>query len=190
MTIDSSVRLEHWGSGDGDLLRRLLGVPEMTLYLGGPETPAKLAERQARYENPATRAYRIVAEGMSEGVGWVGYWEHTKDGQDVWEVGWSVVPEFQGRGVATSAMRLLLEMIREQPEGRRFVHAYPSVDNGASNGVCRKLGFMLLGAYDAEYPPGNPVRLNDWRYHLFPEVESAGQRDGRTVAYPVGESRN
>ena len=27
----------------------------------------------------------------------------------------------------------------------------------------------LLGAYDAEYPPGTPRRLNDWRFDLRPE---------------------
>ena len=44
----------------------------------------------------------------------------------------------------------------------RFMHAYPSVDNPPSNAICRKLGFTLLGEHDFEYPPGNPMRCNDW----------------------------
>ena len=61
-------------------------------------------------------------------------------------------------------MALLLDVIRE--DARRPVHAFPSVDNAASNAVCRKLGFEFLGAFDFEYPPGNPLRCNDWRLEL------------------------
>jgi hypothetical protein len=47
----AQVRLEPWAEGDLPLLRKLLGDPEMTKYLGGPESEEKLAERQGRYEN-------------------------------------------------------------------------------------------------------------------------------------------
>ena len=67
--------------------------------------------------------------------------------------------------MASAATRLALE--RARPDGdRRYVFAYPSVDNGPSNGLCRKLGFDLVGTTDYEYPPGNPLRCNDWRYDL------------------------
>jgi RimJ/RimL family protein N-acetyltransferase len=47
------------------------------------------------------------------------------------------------------------------------VHAFPSVDNAPSNAICRKLGFTLLdGAIEFEYPPGNLLRCNDWRFDL------------------------
>ncbi|MGI8711878.1 MAG: hypothetical protein ACR2NR_01595 [Solirubrobacteraceae bacterium] len=41
---------------------------------------------------------------------------------------------------------------------RRFVHAFPSVENAASNAVCRSAGFALLGPIEAEYPPGTTRR--------------------------------
>jgi RimJ/RimL family protein N-acetyltransferase len=47
------------------------------------------------------------------------------------------------------------------------VHAFPSVANAASNAICRKLGFTLLGEYQVEYPPGHPLTINDWRLDLF-----------------------
>lgn len=50
----------------------------------------------------------------------------------------------------------------------RFLHAFPSVDNAPSNSVCQKVGFTLLGAMDFEYPPGHPLRCNDWVLDLFP----------------------
>jgi RimJ/RimL family protein N-acetyltransferase len=51
--------------------------------------------------------------------------------------------------------------------GLRSMHAFPSVDNPASNAICRKLGFTLLGARDFEFPPGSFMRCNDWRLELF-----------------------
>jgi RimJ/RimL family protein N-acetyltransferase len=62
-------------------------------------------------------------------------------------------------------MRLALERARE--DGRyRYVDAYPSVENAASNVVCRKLGFAFLGEIDVEYPPGKTMHSNRWRFDL------------------------
>jgi RimJ/RimL family protein N-acetyltransferase len=50
------------------------------------------------------------------------------------------------------------------------------VDNAASNALCRKLGFVLVGETDVEYPPGHMMRCNDWRIDLTapsPETEPA-----------------
>ncbi len=85
------------------------------------------------------------------------------------EIGWSVLPGAQGRGVATSATRAAIA--RAGAERRhRFLHAYPSVGNAPSNAVCRKLGFTLLGARDLEYPKGSTMRCNDWRLALYANV--------------------
>ena len=154
-----TVRLEKWAAGDLPLLTALLGDPAMTEHLGGPESPEKLAERQARYEKPETQMFKIVD---GEPVGSVGYWP-THDGE--YEVGWSVLPAHQGRGYATEGMRLLLELIRAEGD-RRYVAAYPSVDNAPSNAVCRKLGLELLGPREFEYPKGNFMQCNEWRLDL------------------------
>ena len=50
MSDRGAVRLEPWGEGDLPLLEQLLGNPKMMEHLGGPESPEKIAERQARYE--------------------------------------------------------------------------------------------------------------------------------------------
>lgn len=71
------MRIEPWGEGNLPLLERLLGDPEMTRFVGGPESPEKLADRQSRYEKPDSRQYRVVVEETGEGVGWVGYWDLT-----------------------------------------------------------------------------------------------------------------
>ena len=136
----------------------------MTEHVGGPESADKIAERQARYQVPGSRQYRIVVDG--EDAGWVGYWEREWLGEKVWETGWSVLPGFQGRGVASEATRKLIEIARTETT-LRYVHAYPSVDNAPSNAICRKVGFELMGDYEFEYPKGNFMRCNDWRYDLL-----------------------
>ena len=153
-----SLRLERWAAGDLPLLTALLGDPAMMEHLGGPESAEKLAERQLRYEREPGM-YKIVDD---EPVGSVGFWER---GDDAYEVGWSVLPAAQGRGYATAAMRLLLDVIRAEGD-RRYVHAYPSVENGPSNAICRKLGFTLLGAQEFEYPKGHFMQCNDWQLDL------------------------
>jgi RimJ/RimL family protein N-acetyltransferase len=160
------IRLEPWRPGDLPLLDRLLGDPAMMAHLGGPQPPAKIAERQTRYEQDP-RQLRIVDEATGEGIGWVGYWEREWRDMDVYEIGWSVLPGFQGRGIASQATRGALDAARADGD-RRYVHAYPSVENAPSNGVCRKVGFELLGPLDFEWPPdsGTMMRCNDWRFDL------------------------
>ena len=48
----------------------------------------------------------------------------------------------------------------------RFVHAFPSVENLASNAICRKAGFTLLEEADFEYPKGRWMRCYDWAFDL------------------------
>jgi RimJ/RimL family protein N-acetyltransferase len=164
-----SIRLEPWGEHDLPLLRKMLGDPEMTVHLGGPESEAKLIERQGRYgrlaDSGTGRMFKIVDDATGVGVGSVGYWEKDWGGAAVYEIGWMVIPEFQGRGIAAAATALAIDRAREDG-GRRRMHAFPSVENAPSNAICRKLGFELAEEIDFEYPPGSVMRCNDWRLDL------------------------
>lgn len=167
----SEYRIEPWGVNDLPLLQRLLGDPAMTEHLGGPESPEKIVERHGRYlgehgQEPA-QMFKVVEVTTGESVGSVGYWERESRGGPVWETGWLVLPEFQGRGIATEATRQVIELCRAE-RIHRYLFAYPSVDNTASNAICRKLGFELLVVEEYEYPKGsgNILRCNDWRLDL------------------------
>jgi RimJ/RimL family protein N-acetyltransferase len=138
----------------------------MMEHLGGPESEEKIAERQARYEKPGSKQFKIVDEATGEGAGWVGYWEREWRGEEVYEIGWAVIPAFQGRGIAAAATLEAIAIAREDGE-RRFLHAYPSVDNAPSNAICRKAGFTLLGLVEFEYPKGHFMQCSDWRLDLF-----------------------
>ena len=165
-----AVELRPWAEGDLALLHRLMGDPAMTRYLGGPETPEKINERHERYlrvDPGQGRMFAIVVGSERAAAGVIGYWDMEWQGRAVWETGWSVLPEFQGQGVATRAALLVIEQARAE-NTRRFLHAFPAVENRPSNAVCRKAGFTLQGPYDFEYPPGHPLRCNDWSMDLDP----------------------
>jgi RimJ/RimL family protein N-acetyltransferase len=163
--VPDSVRLEPWGEGDLPLLERLLGDPKMTEHLGGPESPEKIADRHARYLKAESGLFKIVDEATGQAVGWVGYWSRTWRDEEVYEIGWSVLPAFQGRGIAgMGTAQAIAEASSERKH--RFIHAFPSVDNAPSNAICRKLGFTLVETAQFEYPKGNFMQCNDWRLDL------------------------
>jgi RimJ/RimL family protein N-acetyltransferase len=164
------VRLRPWSAADGDLLARLVGDPAMMEHLGGPESSEQIAARQARYEQDPG-CLKIVADGGD--VGWVGFWDREWRGETVYELGWAVLPAAQGRGIARAATSLALEAARATGL-RSWAHAFPGVENVASNRLCERLGFTLLEAVEFEYPPGNVMRCNDWRIGLDRTSTAAG----------------
>jgi RimJ/RimL family protein N-acetyltransferase len=94
-------------------------------------------------------------------------------------MGWSVLPAFQGRGVAVAGTVKAIASARAE-QTRRYLHAFPSVSNAASNAICRKVGFALVEACDFEYPPGHVMRCNDWRLDL------TGHRSAESQSVSLG----
>ena len=161
--MSATVTLEPWGSGDLRLLERLMGDPLMTAHLRGPESPDRLRERQGRYEHLADgdRMFKIVEAASGASVGSVGFWTKEWREEQIYEVGWMVVPEFQGRGIAVAATAQAIELAR-RADNHRFMHAFPNLDNAPSNAICRKLGFELVEACQFEFPKGHFMTCNDW----------------------------
>ncbi|MEW2381422.1 GNAT family N-acetyltransferase [Micromonospora sp. NPDC047707] len=184
------MRIIPWQADDLDLLRQL-NAPEIRRHTGGPETDEQVVARNARYAGfGATGGGCMYTIALPDGtkVGSVGYWEREWRGEQVYEMGWAVLSAYQGRGLASAAVRAVLDVARAR-RTRRHAHAYPSVDNPASNAVCRRAGFVLIGATDFEYPPGHTMRVNDWRADLGDQrrVRPAGAgRAGRRTAGQAG----
>lgn len=146
----TDIDLRPWRRDDLDLMRGLLGDPRMTTYLGGPESPEQLRSRLERYVTMAPdagRVFVITAGPAREPAGSI------------------VFPAFQGRGIATRATARCLRIAAAET-GFQTIHAFPSVDNGASNAVCRKLGFEVLETAAFEYPEGHWMTCNDWAFEL------------------------
>ncbi|MGZ0150630.1 GNAT family N-acetyltransferase [Kribbella sp. WER1] len=159
------VTLDAWGEQDFGLLERC-NTPEMTAYIGGPETPGKLRDRHRRYtENAFAGQMFVIVTDEGDRAGSIGYWEHAEGDETVWETGWAILPEFQGRGLATAAVHEVAR-VAAAARSHRTLHAYPGVANQASNALCRRAGFTFLGERDLEYPKEHWMRCNDWSLEL------------------------
>ncbi|MBA3377332.1 MAG: GNAT family N-acetyltransferase [Chloroflexia bacterium] len=167
---ERQVRIEPWTKGDLNVLCRNT-APDMMIHLGGPETDEQVVARHSRYlalnERDTGQMFRIVLLPANLVVGGIGVWDSEWRDEAVYETGWSVIPEFQGRGIATVAIGLLIAHARSERR-HRSLHAFPSIANAASNAVCRKAGFTLIGSHDEAYPPGSTtwMRMNEWRLGL------------------------
>jgi len=170
------IHLRPWGPDDLPLLERLLGDPAMTVHVGGPESAVKLRRLHNDYVSirpPFGRMFAIVAEDETTPAGSVGYWLADHGGQTVWELGCSVLPEFQGRGIGTRSLQLACTAAFE--DAARPIHGYPSVDNDPSNAMCRRAGLRLAGEIEVERGPGRTMRVFDWV--LEPDVAAAATPD-------------
>ena len=108
---------------------------------------------------------KIVPDGAAEAAGTVTVWKRSDEPTETYEIGWMVLTEFQGRGLATQAVREVCDRARRE---RRFgaLNAYPGVTNVPSNRICEKVGFTLLGEVEVDFG-GRTLHCNHWRIELF-----------------------
>jgi RimJ/RimL family protein N-acetyltransferase len=139
----------------------------MMEHLGGPRPKEGLAEKLARdvatTEAGDTWILVIVDEASGEVAGSIALWEEEWNGERINEMGWMVLPAFQGRGIGSAAVRAVLD--RARTEGRwSTIHAFPPVTNAASNAICRSTGFRFIG--EIELSRWLLLRCNHWRIDL------------------------
>jgi RimJ/RimL family protein N-acetyltransferase len=141
--------------------------PEVMRELGGAVSRegAEDAHRR-RVENVKTDPwwFAIVPEEDGPAAGAIGIWKSEWEGEPVDEVGWMVLPEFQGRGIASEALGLLIGRARARARSER-IHAFPGVTNAPSNALCRKYGFAHLGESEVKFRD-RPLRVNHWALDL------------------------
>lgn len=161
------MRLRDVKPGDVSAYVRMRCDPAMMAELGGPLPREGIEEKVARDVRSVAAGEAwikmIVPGGAAPDVaaGSVVLWSHDEDGgEPITEIGWMVLPEFQGRGLGKQAVRMLLELARD--DGRwGLVHAFPATTNGPSNGICRSLGFRLAGERDVTFAD-RVLRSNHW----------------------------
>jgi RimJ/RimL family protein N-acetyltransferase len=140
--------------------------PEVMAELGGPVPREEIpAMHRRRLEGVAADPWWfIIVTDDEETAGEIGIWETEHDGATVHETGWMLARRFHGRGLASAALGLLLERARSEPHFEQL-HAWPGVTNPASNALCRKFGFELLGEEDGSYRDAK-LRVNHWVLEL------------------------
>jgi RimJ/RimL family protein N-acetyltransferase len=166
------VELRDISMSDLALYEALLTDPAMMSELGGPLARDWL-EQKLRGIVDDVRAGRtwyftIIPDGPGGSpAGTVCVWDSDLNGEAITEIGWMVLSEFQGRGLASEAVRLTLD--RARSEGRwHAIHAFPGITNAPSNSICRKLGFSKEEELDIDYA-GRTLRCNHWVLSLRAE---------------------
>jgi RimJ/RimL family protein N-acetyltransferase len=160
------MRLRDVRLDDVDAYVRMRCDPAMMAELGGPLPRDGIDDKVRRdvRDAAAGRAWiqMILAEGDAV-AGTVTLWSHdpsAPNDRPLSEIGWMVLPEYQGRGIGKAAVRALLQRAHDE---RRWgiVHAFPGITNEPSNGICRSLGFTLAGEQDVEFA-GRTLRTHHW----------------------------
>jgi RimJ/RimL family protein N-acetyltransferase len=91
--------------------------------------------------------FLFIDEERRQAIGSSGFWGPPINGRVVF--GYGVAPTFQGNGVATAAVRLMLDMAFEYPAITE-VFAETGVDNIASRRVVEKNGLTHIGQRQSE----------------------------------------
>lgn len=143
----------------------------MMAHLGGSwlkeQMPQKLRRDVALVESGRAWVFKIIPDDSGLAVGTVCIWENTWRGGIINEIGWMILPQFQGRGRATQAVRAILDKACSEQRWREAIHAFPSITNEPSNAVCLKTGFSRIEECDIEYA-SHLLRCNHWRLDLPP----------------------
>jgi RimJ/RimL family protein N-acetyltransferase len=159
------VDLRPYENGDLALTEALETDPSVMRELGGAVDPREIPAIHERRLAPSDDWWLvIVPDPGGPAAGTLGIWDAEVDGEPIHETGWTVLPDFQGRGIASRALALLLQRAEQEPRFQTL-HAFPSVTNSASNALCRKFGFELVDEREHEFR-GQVLRCNRWRLDL------------------------
>jgi RimJ/RimL family protein N-acetyltransferase len=170
------MELRNITADDLDLYEAIYRDPQMMEHVGGPRPREGLAEKLARdaasTESGEIWLFKIIPdEDPGTAAGTVVIWEHEWNGRSINEIGWMVLPRFQGRGLGSEAVRTVLRRARSESRWD-VVHAFPAISNARSNAMCRKMGFSKIEEWEFQLPD-RVLRCNHWRLDL----RSAGRLD-------------
>ena len=151
--------LRRYRPEDADGLHRYLGTdPAMYQYSGwNPYATPEMAQDIVRrfiesYDDEHTYSWVMDTDDVI--VGTIGAYDFEDDHI---EVGFSVVPGWQGRGLATEALKKVLEYLTDN-EGIPRVTAWCAAENVSSKRVLEKAGMKLVSTEK------DALVVGDWVY--------------------------
>lgn len=155
------LRLRFTTPADAPWFLRLLNEPSWIENIGDREVRT-LAQAEAYLEARILKSYATHGHGLNrvelketgEPIGLCGLIR--RDGWEDRDLGYALLPEFEGRGYATEAGAAALRH-GEAALGLQRCLAFVSPGNRGSMRVLEKLGFHPAGT--AELAPGDPVEL-------------------------------
>ncbi len=158
--------LRDVGPGDVAAYVRMRCDPVMMAELGGPQPRDGIEDKVRRDAADAaagTALIKMIIPDPAEPAvvaGSVALWSHQDAGVELSEIGWMVLPEFQGRGIGQRAVRAMLALVQDENRWG-VVHAFPAVTNAPSNALCRAVGFRLAGEVETLFA-GRTFQTNHW----------------------------
>ncbi|WP_406458513.1 GNAT family N-acetyltransferase [Streptomyces sp. NBC_01622] len=171
------MQLRNVTADDVDAYIQMRCDPVMMADLGGP-LPRELQPDKTRRDAAEAAAdicwiKMIIPDPDTPAVvaGSVTIWSHSSDEGPVSEIGWMVLPQFQGRGLGKLAARALLEQARDEDRWG-VVHAFPATGNAASNGICRSLGFRFISERNVTFAD-RVLRSNHWAIDPHTDLKPA-----------------
>lgn len=143
---------------DLDDMAALLGSPEVMSFYPAPKTRGEAAGWIAwNQENYARDGFGlwIIRDNTGAFVGDCGLTWQTVNGVTDLEIGYHVMPRFQGQGIATTAAAACRDFARGR--GIKRLIAIIAPDNRPSQRVAEKLGMGL--EQETVWRDGRPIRV-------------------------------
>ncbi|QEV99348.1 GNAT family N-acetyltransferase [Microbacterium caowuchunii] len=140
------LRFRRMGPSDLDAMARLLGDPDVMHYYPAPKTREEAAAWIAWNErNYSEHGYGlwIIETHTGAFIGDCGLTWQDVNGFHRLEVGYHVVPEWQGRGIATEAAAACRDLVAEELDVRELI-AIIHPENRASERVATKIGMQRV----------------------------------------------
>jgi RimJ/RimL family protein N-acetyltransferase len=109
--------------------------------IGGAKLVMRMVDNDDR---PGFGLYQVIDRETGQVVGDIGFHSAPDEAGSV-EIGYGLVPDFRGRGIATEAARLLTRWTLDQP-GMAEVRAETDEGHLPSHGVLVNTGFTFLGS--------------------------------------------
>jgi [ribosomal protein S5]-alanine N-acetyltransferase len=144
----------RWEADDLERVHLLHSRPDTSRYLSADGHPWTFDEARVRLEAWQDDAVRhrfpkakLIGRDTREFVGRAGFSIFGDTGE--FELGFTIGPEFRGRGYATEIASALASAFLAEGERDHFI-AYASVDNHASLRVLEKIGMTRTHTAEAE----------------------------------------
>jgi RimJ/RimL family protein N-acetyltransferase len=167
------LRLRPGGAGDAEALHPAYADPDVMQYWSdSPHTSVEETRASLAKESPEWRRWAITLKGDDTAIGMVAAGEKRQG--NVTEIGYMLMREHWGSGIAAEAVSALIDRIFA--EGQRRVFADTDPDNMASRRLLERLGFKLEGLLRGEWETHIGVR-DTTLYGLLRE-EWEGRRGG------------
>jgi len=171
----SRLLLRQLENHDAEQIHKLRSDPAVNAYIGrsistGVEEAAGFIKKiTASIEHKQSMYWAISLREDAHLIGTICYWNFDVENDTV-EIGYEMLPEFQGRGLMTEAIKRVIEYGFEEMKVKTIT-AFPSADNTGSVALLKNAGFKVT---DKAYANSHQNVSDQVAYALTcPEVPAA-----------------